>query len=72
MTKPKGKFEKELSEIKNEEIKEVKKTEEPKIEIEKFEVVKIINEKAVMVRSLKTGLLYSRPNKQYYITQIIK
>lgn len=37
-----------------------------------FKVVKIVNDKVVMVRGLKDNLLYSKPNKGYTLSQIIK
>lgn len=73
-----SKNEKDLLEIVEENEKEIKDNEEKNIEpkeekkkTEKFLVVKIINEKAVMVRSQKTSKLFSRENKNYKIGQLI-
>jgi len=54
-------------EEKNTENKEIKNKDK-----EKFIVVKIVNDKAIMVRSQKTGKLFARKNNKNYITQIIE
>ena len=58
-------LEKENVELK----KEVKKIEVK--ETQKFKVVSIVSEKAVMTKGTKDNLLYSKPNKNYKIGQII-
>lgn len=63
---------KEVVEIElTKEVKEVETKKETK-EVEEFVVTKILSPKAVMARSTKTGLLYSKPNNKYYVTQKIK
>lgn len=72
-------MEKKIEDVSLEEEKvqdkiEVEETKKPEVkpEVEKFEVVKILNDKSVMARSLKTGKLFSKPNKKYHLKQIIK